>query len=72
MTFMLGTEDSKEAVLINAKELKQVTYIKYFITFLGDVTQDGSEQDLILAFFDLSNEVNILHPAFAESLGLVV
>ena len=39
-TSTLVTEDSEKAILIGAKELKQVTCIRYPIVFLGNVTQD--------------------------------
>ena len=66
------TEDSEEAILVNAKELEQETCIQYLITFPGGVTQDGSALDLVSALLDLGSEVNVMHLAFAERLGLVV
>ena len=66
------TEDSEEAILVSAIKLKQVIYIQYPIIFPGSVTQDGSTLDLLSAFFDSGSEVNIIHPAFARRLGLVV
>ena len=66
------TEDSKEAILASAKELEQVTYIKYPITFPGGVTQDGVALDPVSAYLDFGSEVSAIHPAFAERLGLVM
>ena len=66
------TEDSEEAILVNVKELEQVTYIQYFIVFPGGVTQDDSALDPVSALFDSSSEVNAMHPVFAERLGLVM
>ena len=66
------TEDSKEAILASAKELERVTCIHYPITFLGGVTQDGVTLDPVSALLDSGSEVNAIHPAFAERLGLVV
>ena len=65
-TFTLVTEDSKEAILISVKELKQVTCIQYPIAFLGSVTQDGSALDPVSKLLDSGSEVNAMHPAFAE------
>ena len=42
------------------------------MTFPGGVTQDGSVLDPVLALLDLGSEINAIHPAFAERLGLVV
>ena len=42
------------------------------MTFSGGVTQDGLTLNLVSAFLDLGIEVNAIHPAFAERLGLVV
>ena len=66
------TEDSKEAILISVKELEQVTYIQYPITFPSGVTQDSSAMDPVSALLDLGSEVNTMHLAFAERLGLVL
>ena len=71
-TFTLVTEDSEKTILVSVKELEQVTCIQYFIAFPGDVTQDGSAPNLVLALLDSSSKVNAMHPAFAERLGLVV
>ena len=71
-TSTLVTEDSKEAILVSAKELEQVTYIQYFIAFPSDVTKDGLALNLVLALFDLDSKVNAMHPAFIERLGLMV
>ena len=71
-TSTLVTENSKEAILVSVKELKQVTCILYFIAFPGGVTQDGSAVDLLLALFDSSNKVNVIHPAFAKRLDLMM
>ena len=38
----------------------------------GSVTQDGSAIDLLSALLNSGSEVNAMHPAFAERLGLVV
>ena len=38
MTSTSVTEDNEEAILASAKELKRVTCIQYFITFLGGIT----------------------------------
>ena len=65
-------EDSEEAILVSAKELEQVTCIQYPITFLGGITQDGSTLDHVSALLDLGSEINVMHPTFAERLGLVV
>ena len=72
MTFTLVTDDSEEVILVSVKKLEQVTYIQYPIVFPGDVTQDGSALDLVLAILDLDSEVNAMHPAFAERLGFVI
>ena len=66
------TEDSEEATLVSVKELEQVTCIQYFIAFPGGVTQDGSALGPISALLNSGSEVNVMHPAFAERLGLVV
>ena len=71
-TSTLVTEDSEEAILVSAKELERVTCIRYPIAFPGSVTQDGSVLGPVLALFNLGSEVNVMHPAFAEKLGLVV
>ena len=65
------TEDSEEATLVSTKELEQVTCIKYPIVFPGGITQDGSALGLMSALLDLGSQVNTMHPAFAEKLGLV-
>ena len=65
-------EDSEKVILVSAKELEQATCIQYLITFPGGVFQDGLALDPVSALFDLGSEVNIMHPAFAEKLGLVV
>ena len=66
------TEDSEEATLVSAKELERVMCIQYPIAFPGGVTQDGLVVGPVLALLDLGSEVNTMHPAFAEKLGLVV
>ena len=71
-TFTSVTEDSEEAILVSVKELERVTCIQYLIAFPGSVTQDGSVLDLVSALLDSSSEVNAMHPAFVERLGLVV
>ena len=71
-TSTLVIENSEEAILVSVKELERITCIQYLIAFPGDVTQDGSALDSVLALFDSDSEVNVMHPAFAERLGLVV
>ena len=71
-TSTLVTEDSEEAILVSVKELEQVTCIQYLIAFPGGVTQDGLALGPVSALLDLGSEVNAMHPAFAERLGLVV
>ena len=66
------TEDSEEAILVSAKELEQVMCIQYPIVFPGDVTQNSSALDSVSALLDSGSEVNAMHLAFAERLGLVV
>ena len=66
------TEDNEEAILVNVKKLEQITYIQYPIVFPGGVTQDGSALDPMSALLSLGSEINTMHPAFAEKLGLVV
>ena len=66
------TEDSEEATLVSAKELERVTCIQYLIAFPGGVTQDGSALGLVSALLNLGSEINAMHLAFAERLGLVV
>ena len=70
--FTLVTEGSEEAILVSVKELEQVTYIRYLIDFLDDVSQDGSALHLVSTLLDLGSEVNAMHPIFAEKLGFVV
>ena len=70
-TSTLVTENSEEAILVNVKKLEQVTYIQYSIAFPDGVTQDSSVLDPMLALSDSGSEVNAIHPAFAEKLGLV-
>ena len=71
-TSTLVTEDSEEAILVNAKELERVTCIRYPITFPGGVTQDSSALDPVSSLLDSGSEVNAMHPIFAERLGLVM
>ena len=66
------TENSKEAILVNAKELEQVTYIQYPIAFQGGIIQDSSAPDLMSIFLDLGSQVNAIYPTFAKKLDLVV
>ena len=66
------TEDSEDAILVSAKELEQVTGIQYLIAFPSGITQNGSILGLVSALLDSSSEVNAMHPAFVERLGLVV
>ena len=66
------TKDSEEAILVSAKELEQIIYIQYLITFPGSVTQDDSVLDSMSALLDLSSKINAIHPVFAERLGLVI
>ena len=70
--FMLATEDSEEAILVSAKELERVMCIQYSITFQGSVTHNSSALDFVSALFDISSEVNAIHPTFAKKLGLVL
>ena len=71
-TFTSVTEDSEEAILVNAKELKQITYIQYLIAFPDGVTQDGPALDPMSALFDSSSKVNAIYPTFAKRFGFVV
>ena len=66
------TEDNEKIILVSAKELEQIIYIQYPIAFLGGITQDCLILDSVLALFDSSNEVNIIHLTFAKKLGLVM
>ena len=66
------TEDSEKATLVSTKELEQVTCIQYPIVFPGGITQDGSALGPVSALLDSSIEINAIHSAFAERLGLVV
>ena len=66
------TGDSEKATLVSAKELERVSCIQYPIAFPGGVTQDGSALGPVSALLDSGSEVNAMHPAFAERLGLVV
>ena len=66
------TENSEEAILVNAKELEQVTCIQYLIIFQDGVTQNGSALDPVLALFNSGSEVNAIYPTFAKKLGLVM
>ena len=66
------TKDNEEVFLVSVKELKQLTCIQYLIAFSGGITQNGSALDPVSAFLDSGSEVNTMHPAFAERLGLVV
>ena len=65
-------EDSEKAILVSAKELERVTCIQYLITFPGDETQDSEALDPVSALLDLGSDVNAIHLAFIEKLGLVV
>ena len=66
------TEDSEEAILVGAKKMEQIMYIRYLIVFPGGVTQDSSALNLLLVLFDSGSEVIAMHLAFAKKLGLVV
>ena len=66
------TENSEKAILVNAKDLKQITCIQYLIAFLGSITQDGSILNPVLVFFDLGSEVNAIHLTFEKKLDLVM
>ena len=66
------TKNSKEEILVSAKELEQVTYIQYLIAFPGRVTQDGSALDPVLVLLDWGSKVNTMHPAFVERFGFVI
>ena len=46
--------------------------IQYSIAFPGGETQDGSALGPVSALLDSGSEVNAMHPAFAERLGLMV
>ena len=72
MTSTSVTENSEEATLVSAKELERVLCIQYPIAFPHGITQDGLALGPILALLDSGSEVNAMHPAFAEKLGLVV
>ena len=72
MTFILMTKNSEEVILVSAKKMEQITCIRYPIIFSGIVTQDGSALDPVLTLLDSSSEVNVMHPAFAKKLGLVM
>ena len=71
-TSTLVNEDSEKAILVSVKELERVTCIRYPITFPGGITQDGSALNSVSVFLDLGSEVNAIHLAFVEKLGLVV
>ena len=71
-TSTLVIEDSEKAILVSAKKLEQITYIQYPITFLGNVTQDDLALDPMSALLYLGNEINVMHPAFTERLGLLI
>ena len=71
-TSTLITKNNEEAILVSAKELEQVTCIQYPIIFQGDITQDSSVLDSMLALLDSSSEVNVIHPTFVEKLGFMV
>ena len=68
----LVTEDSKEAILVSAKGLEQLTCIMYSIAFQDFLTQDGLALNLVSALFDSNSEINTMHLAFAKRLGLVM
>ena len=65
-------EDSEKAILVSVKELEQVMCIQYLIAFPGSVTQDGSALNPVSALLDSGSEINAMHLAFVEGLGLVV
>ena len=46
--------------------------IQYPIAFPSSVTQDGSVLDFLSALLDSGSEINAIHPAFVEKLGLMV
>ena len=71
-TSTLVIENSEKAILVDAKNLEQVTCIRYLIAFLVNVTQDGSAFNFVLALLDLGNQVNTMHLALAKKLGLVM
>lgn len=65
--FMSITEDSKQAILVSAKHLQQLTYIQYPIAF-----QIGLISDLISAFFNSNSEINVMHLIFAKKRGFMI
>ena len=66
------TKNSKKAILVSTKELKQMIYIQYPIVFLESITKDNLALNLVLALFDLSGEINVIHLTFAKKLGLII
>ena len=47
-------------------------YIQYLITFQSSLIQVNKTLNFMLAFFDLSNKVNIIYLIFIEKLNLIV
>ena len=68
----LVIENSGKAILISAKSLEQITYMKYLIVFQGGLGQVSKILNPVSAIFDLGSEVNVIHPAFIEKLGFTV
>ena len=65
-------EDIKKVIIVSVRELKQVTYIQYFIIFQENITQVNSILNLMSAFFNSDSEINVMRPAFAKKLGFAV
>lgn len=72
VTSISVTEHSKKAILVNAKDLKQMICIQYLIIFQDSLTQVSKALDLISVFLDLKSEVNAIHLIFVKKLGLVM
>ena len=71
-TSTLVTKDSEQAIFVDAKELEQVTCIRYLIAFPGNLTQDSLVLNSMLALLDSGSEINVMHLAFAKMLSLVM
>ena len=39
-TFMLVIEDSEEPILVNIRDLEQITYIQYHVVFLSNICME--------------------------------
>ena len=66
------SKDSEEIILVSAKKLEWIMCIQYLIVFPSGITKNGSALDPMSALFDSNSEVNVIYPAFAKKLGLVV